>query len=144
MASEFVQFSLKIPPFRRLKLMFSNKLTLASKDVVNHLENWIETNTGNGGIHYTEQTGNLKRATKVEGNLKKKIKMYVDEGMVAYGSWILSGKRNDPRHGIVTWGSGDPFIDEAWTANEQWIFDTVDSYIQDAVIEFENSPLEEL
>ncbi len=139
------KITIKAPNFSRLKMIMKDEMDRASQDITNHLSTWIEINTGNGGSHYQERDGPLKKATKVTGSLDKEIRLFIDRRMVKYGEWILSGKRRG-KNGIVTWnnGKGDPYIDECILANQKWIDDRVEKAIGDSLVRFKNEPLREV
>lgn len=93
---------------------------------------------GFDNYHYQKRSGDLLAATKVEGTLDKEIKLYVDMSEVAYGGWILTGQRNDPRYGMVYW-DGDPFIDNNINENQTEIDDIIRNWINDSVKQWNNS-----
>jgi hypothetical protein len=126
--------------------LFSRNLDKASVEIKERLLLYArEKHRTLPGTHYTERTGNLRRATKVEGNLKKKIELYVDNAMVKYGNWILSGDNGMSGKDRKTWnnGLGDPFIDEAFNANEEWIQETLDRYTKSAIADWGRIPVRE-
>lgn len=134
---------IRVPNFSKLKVIMKEELQIASTDIKNRLLTWVRENTGTGGVHYTKRTGDLMNATKVTGDLERSIHMFVDRRMVKYGEWILSGKRKG-KHGIITWGAGDPFIQESMDANKEWIDARMDKAISGAISRFKIEPLREV
>jgi len=95
--------------------------------------------TQSGGRHYENQTGRLKKSTKVDGSLDKEIRLYVDTTQLDnYAGWIVNGTRKGKNGGTVKWnnGKGDPFIDETLKACRPQVTKIIIDFYNEAIMIF--------
>ena len=85
------------------------------------------------GRHYENQTGQLERATKVDGsfNIGDEIRLYVDRTQVDYAQYVI--------HPNGKW-TGDPFIDESIEHNLPAINQIIKDLYNTAVEKFNALP----
>lgn len=112
----------------------------AEAKVKNILLNYAQNgHRQSGGRHYEDQTGRLKKSTKVEGDLTKEIRLYVDTTQLDnYAGWIVNGHRKGKNGGIVKWnnGKGDPFIDETLEACRPEVTEVIINFYNEAIMIF--------
>lgn len=109
----------------KFKRILEKHLTVACEDVSNVMQQSAKEDH-----RYNHKTRNLRNSTKSKVKVVQDsydIKLSVDEGKAPYAKYVIRG------HG--TW-QGDPFIDEAFENNKEYIMTKLQESVDKAVDEF--------